>query len=103
MRQQRFFIYFVSCPDSPNTFYDVEYHLITPFTIRNEVIVIMHFGCIPYPAQLQRQYTAAICYYRLDLLEKNARELDRSIHQLNRRIHRLEQLAESRHPDYKND
>ncbi|MFL8935263.1 hypothetical protein ACKA06_00560 [Rossellomorea oryzaecorticis] len=55
----------------------------------------MYFEYYQFRPQCTRQYSANVCSYRLEMLEKQIHELDRTVYRLSRKVHRLEQLAGS--------
>ncbi|OIU70496.1 hypothetical protein [Rossellomorea aquimaris] len=55
----------------------------------------MYYGYYQIRPQIPRQYSANVCSYRLEMLEKKIHELDRTVYKLSRKVHRLEQLAGS--------
>jgi hypothetical protein len=59
----------------------------------------MYGGYFQSRPLVARQYSANVCYYRLDLLEKKIRDLDRTVHNLNRKVHRLNQLVDTNRND----
>ncbi|KSU61857.1 hypothetical protein AS034_13595 [[Bacillus] enclensis] len=55
----------------------------------------MYSRYLPAVPLMPRQYSANVCSYRLEMLEKQIHELDRTVYRLSRKVHRLEQLAGS--------